>query len=238
MTSHALLGASSSERWMNCPPSIRLEELEEGKSSIYAREGTFAHDLGELKLQLHLGQISKVSFNKKLKESKKNEFYSDELEKYIDVYVDFAIEKINEHKNGIVFIEKRVDYSSLCKEGFGTCDLLILDEDVIEVVDLKFGMGLRVDAKENSQLRLYSLGAIDNFNFIFEAKKVRMTIVQPRLDSISTEELDVEELLNWGEVEVRPKAELAYAGEGEFSSGEHCRWCRISSRCSLGPMNH
>ena len=231
MASHALLSASGADRWKNCPPSARLEEHIESVSSIYAKEGTFAHNLGELKLLHHLGEISKAEFNKSLKVMKQDEFYTKELEQYVDVYVDFAIEKINEHKTGLVFIEKRVDYSCICPEGFGTSDILILDNDTIEVVDLKFGKGLKVDAKDNSQLKLYAIGAVDNFNFIFEAKKVRMTIVQPRLDHISTEELDVGDLISWGEEEVKPKADLAYEGEGEFNPGDHCRFCRVKDRC-------
>ena len=124
-----------------------------------------------------------------------------------------------------------MNYGCICKEGFGTCDLLILDGDAIEVIDLKFGKGLKVDAIDNSQLRLYALGAVDNFNFIFEAKKVRMTIMQPRLDHISTDEMEIDELLKWGDEEVRPKADLAYAGEGEFNPGEHCRFCGVKDRC-------
>ena len=231
MAQHALLSASGAERWKNCPPSARLEENEENKSSIYAREGTFAHNLAELKLLHHQEEITKAEFNRKLKTMKEDEFYNKELEIYVDQYVDFAIEKINEHKDSIVFIEKRVDYSCICKEGFGTCDLLIVNSDIIEVVDLKFGKGLRVDTRDNSQLKLYAIGAVDNFNFLFEAKKVRMTIVQPRLDHISTDEIDIEKLLAWGEQEVRPKADLAYAGEGEFNPGEWCRFCRVKDRC-------
>lgn len=231
MVQHALLSASGAERWMNCPPSARLEENEENQSSIYAREGTFAHDLSELKLRSHLGGITKVEFNKMLKTLKQSEFYNEELEKYVDVYVDFAIEKINEHKTGMISIEQRVDYSCICPEGFGTADLLMVDEDVIEVVDLKFGQGLKIDSVDNSQLRLYALGAVDNFNFLFEAKKVKMTIIQPRLDHISTDEMEVEDLLKWGEEEVKPKADLAYAGEGEFNPGEHCIWCLVKDRC-------
>lgn len=231
MAAHALLSASGADRWKNCPPSARLEEHIESVSSIYAKEGTFAHNLGELKLLHHLGEISKAEFNKKLKVMKQDEFYTKELEQYVDVYVDFAIEKINEHKTGMVFIEKRVDYSCICPEGFGTSDILILDKDIIEVVDLKFGKGLKVDAKDNSQLKLYAIGAVDNFNFIFEAKKVRMTIVQPRLDHISTDEIDVEELMAWGEQEVKPKADLAFEGKGEFNPGDWCRWCRVKDRC-------
>jgi hypothetical protein len=231
MAQHALLSASGAERWMNCPPSARLEENEENQSSVYAREGTFAHDLSELKLRRHLGEITKSEFNKKLKSMKENDFYNEELEKYVDVYIDFAIEKINEHKTGMISIEQRVDYSCICPDGFGTADLLFLDEDVIEVVDLKFGQGLKIDSVDNSQLRLYALGAVDNFNFLFEAKKVRMTIVQPRLDHISTDEMEVEDLLKWGEEEVKPKANLAYAGEGEFNPGEHCIWCLVKDRC-------
>lgn len=231
MAKHALLSASGSEKFINCPPSARLEEHIESVSSIYAKEGTFAHNLGELKLLHHLGEISKAEFDKKLKVMKQDEFYTKELEMYVDVYVDFAIEKINEHKTGLVFIEKRVDYSCICPEGFGTSDILILDKDTIEVVDLKFGKGLKVDAKDNSQLKLYAIGAVDNFNFIFEAKKVRMTIVQPRLDHISTDEIDVEELMAWGEQEVKPKADLAFEGKGEFNPGDWCRWCRVKDRC-------
>ena len=231
MARHALLSASGSEKFINCPPSARLEEHIESVSSVYAKEGTFAHNLGELKLLHHLGEISKAEFNKSLKVMKQDEFYTKELEKYVDQYVDFAIEKINEHKTGLVFIEKRVDYSCICPEGFGTSDILILDNNTIEVVDLKFGKGLKVDARDNSQLKLYAIGAVDNFNFIFEAKKVRMTIVQPRLDHISTDEIDVKELMAWGEQEVKPKADLAYEGKGEFNPGEWCRFCRVKDRC-------
>ena len=231
MKNHALLSASGADRWMMCPPSARLEESEENKSSVYAREGTFAHNLSEFKLKKHLGEISKKDFNENLKFMKESEFYNKELENYVNQYVDFAIEKINEHKKGIVFVEKRVDYSFICKGGFGTCDLLILDKDVIEVIDLKFGKGLKVDAKDNSQLRLYSLGTVDNFNFIFEANKVKMTIVQPRLDHISTDEIKIEELINWGEKEVKPKADLAFEGKGKFNPGDHCRFCRVKDKC-------
>jgi len=231
MGEHALLSASGADRWMNCPPSARLEEMIDEKSSVYAKEGTFAHSLAEQKLLNYIGEISKAEFNKRLNELKRSEFYSKELEDYVDVYVDFAIEKINGHKAGIVFVEKTVDYNWICREGFGTCDLLILDGDVIEIIDFKFGKGLKIDAKNNSQLKLYALGAIDNFNFIFEAKKVKMTIVQPRLDNISSEEIEVEELINWGEVEVKPLADLAYAGEGNFKPGSYCRWCRAKATC-------
>lgn len=231
MGEHALLSASGADRWMNCPPSARLEEMIDEKSSVYAKEGTFAHSLAEQKLLNYIGEISKAEFNKRLNELKRSEFYSKELEDYVDVYVDFAIEKINGHKAGIVFVEKIVDYNWICREGFGTCDLLILDGDVIEIIDFKFGKGLQIDAKNNSQLKLYALGAIDNFNFIFEAKKVKMTIVQPRLDNISSEEIEVEELINWGEVEVKPLADLAYAGEGNFKPGSYCRWCRAKATC-------
>ena len=131
----------------------------------------------------------------------------------------------------MVYIEKRVDYTCICPEGFGTSDILNLDNNTIEVVDLKIGKGLKVDARDNRQLKLYAIGAVDNFNFIFEAKKVRMTIVQPRLDHISTDEIDVKELMAWGEQEVKPKADLAYEGKGEFNPGEWCRFCRVKDRC-------
>ena len=235
MTSHALLSASGADRWMSCTPSPRAEESVSEESSEYAKEGTFAHSLAELKLSLHLGEIGKREYNKRLKEEKTNEFYSEDLEEYVDVYVNFAIEKINEAKertkDALILLEKRLDYSPWVKEGFGTGDLVLISDDVLEIVDLKFGKGIKIEAQDNSQLKLYSLGAINEFGLLYDIRTIKMTICQPRLDHISTEEVAADDLLDWAENIVKPLADLAYEGKGEFKSGDHCRFCRIRHTC-------
>lgn len=235
MSSHALLSASGADRWMNCPPSARLEESIDEESSEYAKEGSFAHTLSELKLSNYLGSIKKAEYNKSLKELKKNQFYNKELEDYVDSYVNFAIEKINEAKaitkDAQILLEMRLDYSEWVKEGFGTGDLVLVTDDVLETVDLKFGKGIKVDAQDNSQMKLYALGAISQFGLLYDIKTVKMTIYQPRLDHVSTEELNADDLLHWGENIVKPIADLAFEGKGEFKAGDHCRFCRIRATC-------
>lgn len=235
MVKHAILSASGSEKWLNCPPSARLEEQITEEKSEYAAEGTFAHKLAELHLQNYLKLIKKVEYDKKLKQLKENEFYSQEMEDYIQIYIDIAIEKINEaksrSKDAIVFLEQQLDFSPWVPEGFGTGDVVIISDGIVEVVDFKYGKGVPVSAEENTQMRLYGLGAVNLFNILYDIKTIRMTIVQPRLDSVSTESLSVKELLIWGDTTVKPKAKLAFKGEGEFQAGDHCRFCRAKATC-------
>lgn len=235
MAEHALLSASGADRWLNCPPSARLEEVVEEGTSEYAREGSFAHALAELKLAHYLGSISNPKYNLKLKELKQNSFYSDELEDYVQVYVDYAIEKINEAKartkDAVVLLETKLDYSSWVPEGFGTGDLVLVTDDVLEVMDFKFGQGIPVSAVDNPQMRLYALGALNQFGCLYEIDTVRVTIVQPRLDSISTDEMTIDDLMHWANGTVKGTAEKAFKGEGDFKPGEHCRFCRVRSTC-------
>ena len=235
MTDHALLSASGAQRWLSCPPSARLEEAVEEQSSEYAKEGSFAHELAELYLAQDLGLTEKSEFNKRLKELRQNPFYSEELDTYVKVYMDFAIEKINETrartKDAVVLLEMKLDYSTWVPEGFGTGDLVLVTDDVLEVIDFKYGRGIQVGAEDNPQMRLYALGALSQFGCLYEVNTVRMTIVQPRLDSISTDEMAVEELVDWGEKMVKPIADLAFKGEGEFKAGGHCRFCRVRATC-------
>ena len=235
MAKHALLSASGSNRWINCPPSARLEEVIKEEASEYAREGSFAHALAELKLAQYLGNITKPKYNTELKRLKQDGFYSEELEDYTQAYVDFAIEKINEArartKDAVVLLEAKLDYSPWVPEGFGTGDLVLITDGVLEITDFKYGAGVAVSAVDNSQMRLYALGAIHQFSMLYDIQTVRMTIVQPRLDSISTDEIAIDELINWGDTVVAPRAELAFNGEGEFKSGEHCRFCKVKATC-------
>jgi hypothetical protein len=235
MAKHALLSASGAQRWLSCPPSARLEEAVEEQSSEYAREGSFAHELAELYLAQELGLIKKSDFNKRLKELRQNPFYSEELDAYVKIYLDFAIEKINEARtrtrDAVVLLEMKLDYSTWVPEGFGTGDLVLVTDDVLEVIDFKFGRGIQIGAEDNPQMRLYALGALSQFGCLYEVDTVRMTIVQPRLDIISTDEMAVEELVDWGEKMVKPIADLAFKGEGEFKAGGHCRFCRVRATC-------
>lgn len=235
MAKHALLSASGAQRWLSCPPSARLEEAVEEQSSEYAREGSFAHELAELYLAQELGLIKKSEFNKRLKELRENPFYSQELDAYVKIYLDFAIEKINgaraRTRDAVVLLEMKLDYSTWVPEGFGTGDLVLVTDDVLEVIDFKYGRGIQIGAEDNPQMRLYALGALSQFGCLYEVNTVRMTIVQPRLDSISTDEMAVEELVDWGEKMVKPIADLAFKGEGEFKAGDHCRFCRVRATC-------
>ncbi|MBG9544630.1 phage protein [Cytobacillus firmus] len=232
---HASLGASKASQWLACTPSIRLGEQYEETTSIFAKEGTFMHELSELYLSYELKQITKAQLNKKLKQMKQNEFYNLEIEQAVQTYVDIVAEKVNEararSKEPLILIEERVDFSPWVPEGFGTGDVILISGDRLEIVDLKGGKGVKVSAVENPQMRLYALGAINNFGVLYDIESVLMTIVQPRLDNISTDEMQIEELLKWAENEVKPKADLAFKGEGDFVPGEHCRFCKVKANC-------
>lgn len=229
---HALLSASGSHKWLSCTPSARLEENFDEETSVFAEEGTAAHALSEHKLRKFL----------KIKTKKpKSEFDSEELEEYTDVYVDYAIELITQVrercKDPIVLIEQKLDFSCYVPDGFGTGDLIIVADGTLHIVDLKYGKGVAVSAIRNPQMMLYALGALNLFEALYDIDTVKMTIVQPRLESISTYEIAANELIMWADEELKPKAELANKGEGEFIPGEHCRFCRARTTCRARAMS-
>ncbi|WP_294181044.1 DUF2800 domain-containing protein [uncultured Clostridium sp.] len=226
MGEHALLSASSSHRWIQCPPSARLEENFENKSSVFAKEGTAAHALAEYKLKKYLGiKIKKP----------KSEFDEKELEYYTDIYFNYGCELIAEakarSKDPIILVEQKLDFSNCVPKGFGTGDLVIVSDKIVDIVDLKYGKGVEVSAVNNPQMMLYAIGTLNLFDSLYDIKKVRMTICQPRLDNISTFEITADDLIKWAEDVVKPKADLAIKGEGEFKAGEHCRFCRAKFNC-------
>lgn len=235
MAKHAILSASGASRWLACPPSARLEQNYPNKSSEFAREGTLAHELGELVLQKELGLISTRKFNSAFKKIEGNELFTKDMPDYVDMYVETCMEKVSEAKaktpDAVINLEQRLDFSQWVPEGFGTGDVVIIADGAIEVIDLKYGKGVPVSAVNNKQMRLYALGAISEFSFLYDIKKVKMTIVQPRLDSISTDEITADELLKWAEEELKPTAQLAFKGEGEFCAGDHCGFCRAKAVC-------
>ena len=235
MAQHALLSASSASRWMACPPSARLQEHYENTSSPAAAEGTLAHELGELKLKKELGIISKRQYGYSHKKLALNDLYAPDMDGYVDRYVELCMEKVAEAKtktpDAVVRIEARLNFSQWVPEGYGTGDMVIIADGCIEIIDLKYGKGIPVSAIDNKQMRLYALGAIKEYIFLYDIQNVKMTIVQPRLDSVSTDEITAFDLMYWGYNTVKPLAELAIAGQGEFCSGGHCRFCRAKAEC-------
>ena len=232
---HAVLSASSAYRWLACPPSARLEEQFEETTSTYAEEGTLAHGIAEQKLRFLLKQISAQDYAQALQIFEKNEFYSASMLDYIETYASIVMEKVHEAKarsaDAVVLLEQKLDFSDWVPEGFGTGDVVIISDGVLEVIDLKYGKGVPVAAEDNAQMRLYALGALATFDALYGIKTVRMTIVQPRLDSVSSDEITAEMLYRWADTELIHRAQLAWEGKGEFQAGEHCRFCRARFIC-------
>jgi len=228
---HALLSASSSKQWLHCPPSVRLQENFPNESSVYAEEGTFAHEICEYKVRKYLKE--------RVKRPQSEEYDTEEIEQITDVYAEFVITIIEQmRENGcepLAFVEERVDYSHIAPSGFGTADMIIIGRDengrgLLHVCDFKTGKGVFVDADHNSQMMLYAIGALAAYGFLYDIEIVRMSIIQPRLDNISTFECSRQELEDWGE-NIRPTALLAFEGKGEQHPGDWCRFCRAKPVC-------
>ena len=216
--SHALLGASSAHRWLICPPLARLEEKVKDRGSSYAEEGTTAHELAELYLAKRFKLLTARAVNSRLKFFEQDHPYCDEsMKEYVTAYCDLVEERVNQYENATVELEQKVDFSKWVPEGFGTSDVVVLSDKTIEIIDLKYGKGVPVDAYLNPQLMLYALGAVDKYDIIYEFETVRMTIIQPRLDNISTFEIEKEELLYWADNYVAPRAVQAWEGTGEWT---------------------
>ena len=232
MADHATLAASAAHRWLACPPSALLEASMPDSESEYAAEGTHAHEWAAMWLHHYLDKIPRTRKAAEAGELRKSPYHSAELEEAVDVYVKAVKAKIRKAGDGAVtLIEERVDYSDWVPGGYGTADCIIIQDGVLDVNDYKHGKGVRVGAEGNPQMRLYALGALAAYDMLYDIHTVCMTIHQPRLNNISTEELTVADLLDWAEGYVRPRAELADKGEGEYFSGEHCRFCRARAVC-------
>lgn len=229
---HALLSASSAERWINCPPSARLTENMPDTESPHAAEGTLAHSLAELKVRKKFENMRKSEYDKRLGEIRKDPLYAPEMDGHTDTYLD-CILKVAHGYNRVkpyVVAEKRLDYSAYAPDGFGTCDCAMLCKNDLHIFDFKYGKGVPVSAEDNPQLKLYALGALVEYGFLYDIQNVILHIVQPRLDNISDFNIGVEALTAWGN-SIRPAAELAYKGEGEFKCGDWCRFCKAKATC-------
>lgn len=242
MTAHALLSASGSKRWLSCTPSAKLEAtLPEPKRNTkgidFSAEGTLAHSLSEIRLRLHYNQIGHEEYEREYEIIKTHPIYKDykdterdDFEANVDSYVLYVRSQIGE--GDIPLFEQRVDFSDWVPDGFGTADVVILSKHSIRVIDLKFGKGVPVSAIDNTQLRLYALGAWAKFREEHpNITEVSYTIHQPRLDSISTDGTSITKLLDWANYFVKPKAKKAWSGSGEFLPGEWCQFCRAKAQC-------
>lgn len=218
---HAKLSASGAHRWMICPKSVALEAQFPDTTSEYAQEGTEAHNIAEKNLKRRL--------------KTPNTKNKPDMDSYIQGYVDYCLDLYNqakiEHKDVLALVEERLNFNSWVPGGFGTGDFVLISPEKLIIVDLKYGKGVKVDAEDNPQLRLYGLGGISEYGWIYPFKTIEMHIYQPRLNHISVEVMGRNELEIWGEGEVIPKAKLASKNEGEFVPGEHCRFCKAGSVC-------
>ncbi len=231
---HALLSASGASRWIECPPSARLEEGFPEVTSKYAEEGTFAHALCELLIKKNLGWIKDKEFKTALAVIQADEeFYSEEMEDHCEGYAAYVIEQFNKEPGSRIYLEERLDMTDWIEEGFGTGDVVIHRPVAREIlgIDFKYGKGVPVSAIKNKQGKLYLLGMLKKFDWAWDIEKATFTIFQPRLDSISSETILAEELLAWAEYILKPAAEIAYAGLGDYKPGDHCRFCKAKATC-------
>lgn len=226
MAAHAVFSPSSAKRYLNCPPALQLERQFKDEQSEYAAEGTAGHALAEHQIKKHL----KIRTTRPT-----SEYYTDELVDAVDEYVRYCVGEIEDAKkhftDPVFEVERRTDVSKHIEGCFGTADMVIVTDRKIHVIDLKLGKGVRVDAERNEQLMIYGLGVLDFYEILYDIETVELTIVQPRLEHLSTWEISVEELKAWAEEELEPKAKMALAGLGEFKAGEHCRFCKARFTC-------
>ena len=213
---HALLSASSAHRWLECPPSAVANEAYPDQETSFANEGTLAHEVAEA-----------VASSRTWKPT---EGVTKEMLECAKEYSDY-IEEQKKSNDAIVLLEQRVDFSPWVPDGFGTCDCIIIQDDTLTIIDYKYGQGVMVSATDNPQMKLYALGAMNDYGIAMDVKKVELHIFQPRMNNISTDNLTVEELMTWAEETVKPTAEKAIKGKGKYTPGEHCRFCQHAGRC-------
>lgn len=232
---HSLLSCSGSDRWMNCTPSARKEEFIESTESPYALEGTLAHELSEIELKVYFGLITKDEYKTRLAEIEENEYYRDDMPEFVDTYVTYCIEQVAHYKSICehveISIEDKIDLTRYIPEGGGSNDFVIIADNFIEVIDLKYGRGVSVSAIDNSQLKLYGLGSVFKHGLSYNMREIKLTVVQPRTFNISSFVLTVEDLEHWADTVVVEKAKIAFAGEGELNPGDWCKFCKFKPKC-------
>lgn len=234
---HAVLSPSSSERWLNCTPSARLAEEAGSKTSEYAEEGTTAHELAEyaLKSWIYGTFYPECDELPVPQEIASNKHYSEEMKEAILRYVDFVTGEFYEMQKGpfggpvATYLEEIVDISKYAPDSFGSADVSLVSEQIVHIIDLKFGKGVKVPV-ESPQFKMYALGVLTKFGGP-KVKRVRMSVAQPRLNHYDTIEMGVSDLLEWAEEVLKPKSKLAYEGKGEQVVGSWCQFCPVKATC-------
>ncbi len=220
-THHALLSASSANRWLSAPPLPRLEQYFPHTTSNVAAEGTAAHALGEYKIHRLLGDEFKRPTS---------DYQSDEMEDLTDDYASYVLEQYQKAKeyapDATIRVEQKLDFSKYVPEGFGTGDCVIVSDHLLHIIDFKYGKGVRVEAQNNPQMKLYAVGALEMFGSLYNVDEVETTIFQPRMANISTWTINAKQLMHWATTELKQKAELAFAGKGTVHYGP---WCQFSA---------
>lgn len=228
MPKHAFLSASSSHRWLACPPSAKLCSGIVDGGSPYTQQGTDAHALCEYKVEKALGR--------RARDPTENLTYFDaEMDECSDQYCSYVMEQVAEAKqhcqDPLVLVEEKLDFSTWVPEGFGTGDCVIIADDILQIIDFKYGLGVLVDAEQNPQMMCYALGALSGYGYLYNIQTIRMTIFQLRRQNISTYKISREDLLEWANKVLKPTAALAYNGDGEFHAGDHCQFCKVKATC-------
>lgn len=233
MAGHALLSPSASHRWLHCTAAPRLEEGIKDEGSDYAAEGTLAHAYCAMKLKNFLGLPT--DGEKEEIAALQEKYGTGEMAEYTDTYVTIVLEKYNAARaatpDAQLLVETRLDFSDYVPEAFGTADAIIIADGTMEVIDFKYGKGVKVSAVENPQMMIYALGAYARFAFEYRIDNLRATIVQPRIDNLSEYEITVEELTAWAANVLAPAAEKAYKGEGPQTPGAWCQFCKVKNQC-------
>ena len=232
---HALLSPSSAGRWLACTPSARLGEKYPDTAGEAAKEGTIAHALGEALIRYEAEIISEETYLEEISEIEQSEYYNADMQELMEEYRDYVMEAFQvaalRTPDAELIIEDKLDLTKWVMNGFGTADAQIIADGTLNIIDLKYGRGVRVGAEGNKQMMLYAIGAVEKAKIFYDIKEVTMTIYQPRLNNISTYALSVDELYRFAEEELKPKAAQAYEGKGDFAVGDHCRFCRAKPRC-------
>ena len=231
---HATLSPSSAARWLNCPPSAKLNAEAGDRDTVFTREGSLAHTVAELKARKYfLTGIGPKKYEAAMAKHRADELWQDEIDAHTDRYLEILKEFYADFPEAPhVAVEQRVDFGAWVPDGFGTADCIMVSGDTIHIVDFKYGKGVQVSAEDNPQMKLYALGALAAYELMYDLTIVRMSIIQPRLASDpDTWETSVGEIVNWAEQVAKPAAALAAAGEGEYAEGEWCRFCAIRGSC-------
>ena len=218
---HALLSASSAHRWLACSPSAVAAEKYPAQDTVFTREGTLAHEVAEI-----VAAAKKNGYKAHIN----HDDVTQEMIECAEGYADYIQEQLKSD-DAIVLLEQRVDFSPWVPDGFGTCDCIILQGDTMTVIDYKYGIGVPVSAEDNPQMKLYALGALNDYGIAYDVRQVEMHIYQPRINNISDCSLMVEDLMEWAEKVVKPTAAKAIKGKGSYCAGAHCKFCPHAGKC-------